>query len=166
MNESIRSREVRLISDDGQNLGVVKTTEALNIASDKGLDLVLLSPDQDPPVAKILDHGKFKFESDKRAREARKKQHTVDVKEVKMRYKIDVHDYNVRVKNSLKFLRAGNKVKVIIMLKGREAQHANLAYELLQRFHDDIGEENFVMDKKPSQEGRNVTMILAPISGN
>jgi translation initiation factor IF-3 len=161
INERIHAKEVRVISDDGQNLGVLETAEARRIAADKGLDLVLISPDQKPPVAKILDYGKFKFENEKKAREARKKQHTVDVKEIKMTYKIDVHDYNVRVKSATKFLQAGNKVKVVIKLKGREAQHMNLAFDLLNKFFEDLKELS-VLDKKPSAEGRNVTMILSP----
>jgi translation initiation factor IF-3 len=161
INERIHAKELRVILDDGTNLGIIDTAEARRIANEKGLDLVLISPDQKPPVAKILDYGKFKFESDKKAREARKKQHTVDIKEIKMRYKIDVHDYNVRLKNTKKFLEAGNKVKVIIMLKGREAQHTNLAYDLLKRFLEDLN-GMAAIDKKPSAEGRNVTMILSP----
>ena len=165
MNERISAKEVRVIADDGTNLGILKTSEAREIAFEKGLDLVLISPDQKPPVAKILDYGKFKFESDKKAREARKKQHVVDVKEIKMRYKIDVHDYNVRIKNSKKFLAAGNKVKVIIMLKGREAQHTDLAYNLINKFYEDL-KDCCTVDKNPSNEGRNVTMILAPESAS
>lgn len=161
INENIRSKELRVITDDGTNLGIISTVEARRIAFEKGLDLVLISPDQNPPVAKILDYGKFKFESDKRAREARKKQHTVEVKEIKMRYKIDVHDYNVRLKSATKFLKAGNKVKIIVMLKGREAQHINLAYDLINRFIDDL-ENLYIIDKNPSTEGRNVTAILSP----
>ena len=129
------------------------------------MDLVLISPDQKPPVAKILDYGKFKFENDKRAREAKKKQHTVEVKEIKMRYKIDVHDYNVRVRSTKRFLEDGNKVKVIITLKGREAQHNNLAFDLLNKFLAEF-EGNCMVDKPPSSEGKNITMILAPTSGS
>jgi translation initiation factor IF-3 len=135
------------------------------MAQEKGLDLVLISPDQKPPVAKILDYGKFKFENDKKAREARKKQHTVEVKEIKMRYKIDVHDYNVRLRSTKKFLESGNKVKVLITLKGRETQHMNLAFELINKFIAEL-EGLYVMDKNPSAEGKNVTAILAPLSGN
>lgn len=164
MNEKIIAKEVRVIDDDGTNLGIIKTSEAKQIAQEKGLDLVLISPDQKPPVAKILDYGKFKFENDKRAREARKKQHTVDVKEIKMRYKIDVHDYNVRLKSTKRFLEAGNKVKVIILLKGRETQHTNLAFDLINRFLTEI-QEDCMVDKSPSLEGKNVTMILAPPTG-
>lgn len=164
MNEKIIAKEVRVIADDGTNLGILKTSEARSIAFEKGLDLVLISPDQKPPVAKILDYGKYKFETDKKAREARKKQHTVDIKEIKMRYKIDVHDYNVRIRNTKKFLASGNKVKVLITLKGRETQHTNLAFDLLNRFLSDL-EGLCTIDKNPSSEGKNVTMILSPGTG-
>ena len=162
INERIKSKEVRLIDDLGVNHGVIKTSDALALAVERDLDLVIVSPDQDPPVAKILDHGKYKFESEKRARDARKKQHTVELKEVKMRYKIDTHDYDVKVKNILKFLHAGNKVKIMVMLKGREIQHANLAFDLIKRITEALQDENYILEKKPSMEGKNAVMIIGP----
>ncbi len=132
------------------------------MAYEKGLDLVVISPNQVPPVAKILDYGKYKFETDKRAKEAKKKQHVVDVKEIKMRYKIDVHDYNVRLKNIKKFLTAGNKVKIIVMLRGREIQHSSLAFDLIKRVEEDLKDITYITEKKPGLEGKNVIMILAP----
>ncbi len=162
MNERIRAREVRLIDDEGKNQGVVKTPEALEMAYSKDLDLVLVSPDQDPPVAKILDYGKYKFETDKRAKDAKKKQHTPDVKEIKMRYKIDVHDYQVKLKSIKKFLNSGNKVKIVVMLRGREIQHTKLAFDLINRLEQDMEGENFIMEKRASMEGKNAIMILAP----
>lgn len=132
------------------------------MAQEKGLDLVVVSPNQSPPVAKILDFGKYKFEAEKKAREARKKQHTVEIKEIKLRYKIDVHDYNVRVKNIKKFLLAGNKVKIVVMLRGREIQHSNLAFDLIRRLENDIADTNHIMEKPPGMEGKNVVMIVAP----
>ncbi len=132
------------------------------MAYEKGLDLVVISPNQVPPVAKILDYGKYKFETDKRAKEAKKKQHVVDVKEIKMRYKIDVHDYNVRLKNIKKFIGAGNKVKVVIMLRGREIQHSSLAFDLIKRIEEDLNDTNYITEKKPGLEGKNVIMIIAP----
>ena len=134
------------------------------MAVDRGLDLVLISPNQVPPVAKILDYGKYKFEIEKRAKEAKKKQHTVEVKEIKMRYKIDVHDYNVRIKNIKRFLEEGNKVKILVMLKGREIQHASLAFDLARRVEADLADVSFIYDKKPGMEGKNVVMIIAPSS--
>ncbi len=132
------------------------------MAKEKGLDLVVVSANQAPPVAKILDWGKYKYEIEKKAKEAKKKQHTVDVKEVKMRYKIDVHDYEVRLKAAKKFLTAGNKVKVVVMLRGREMQHNHLAMELIQKFLAEFEEDTIVLEKKPALEGKNVVMVIAP----
>lgn len=151
-----------MIDDEGMNHGVIKTSIALKMAYEKGLDLVLISPNQVPPVAKILDFGKYKFEMEKKARDARKKQHVVEVKEIKMRYKIDIHDYNVRIKNIKKFLQAGNKVKIVIMLRGREIQHSELAHNLMKRIIGDIKDENYIVEKDKSMEGKNVIMIIAP----
>ena len=164
MNEKIRSREVRLIDDSGDNHGVVPTLTALKMAKDADLDLVIISPNQDPPVAKIMDYGKYKYELEKKAKEAKKKQHTVEIKEVKIRYKIDTHDYDVRVKNIKKFITQGNKVKIVVMLRGREMQHSNLAFDLIKRFLTDLENEPIVVEKKPQMEGRNVTLFLAPQS--
>lgn len=160
INEKIRSKEVRLIDDKGENHGVISTSKALQMAYDADLDLVLVSPGQNPPVAKILDYGKYKYELAKRAKEAKKKQHTVEVKEVKVRYKIDTHDYQVRIKNIEKFIAQGNKVKVVVMLRGREMQHADLAFELANRFLADLEKSPITVEKKPQLEGRNVTMYL------
>lgn len=162
MNERIRSKEVRLIDENGTNHGVVPTSKALEMADEAGLDLVLISPNQAPPVAKILDYGKYKYDMAKKAKEAKKKQHVVEVKEVKVRYKIDVHDYEVRLKNVRKFIAQGNKVKIVVMLRGREMQHSNLAFELAERFLADFANDPIQVEKKPQLEGRNVTLYLAP----
>ena len=162
MNERIRSKEVRLIDDKGENHGVVPTSKALQMAYDADLDLVLISPNQEPPVAKILNYGKYKYELEKRAKEAKKKQHVVEVKEVKVRYKIDTHDYQVRINNIKKFISQGNKVKIVIMLRGREMQHSELAFELANRFIEDLKDEPLNIEKKPMLEGRNVTLYLGP----
>ena len=162
MNESIKAKEVRLIDDEGINHGVVSTSKALRMAQDKDLDLILVSPNQEPPVAKILDYGKYKYEIEKRAKEARKKQKTVEVKEIKIRYKIDTHDYQVRIKNIKKFLADGNKVKIVVMLRGREMQHSELAFSLAERFLEDLKDEKMTIERKPSAEGRNIITILAP----
>lgn len=161
MNERIRSKEVRLIDENGTNHGVVPTAKALEMADDAGLDLVLISPNQAPPVAKILDYGKYKYEMAKRAKEAKKKQHVVEIKEIKVRYKIDVHDYEVRLKNVRKFISQGNKVKIVVMLRGREMQHSNLAFELANRFLADLANDPITVEKQPQLEGRNVTFYLA-----
>ena len=162
MNEKIRSKEVRLIGKDGENIGIIETSKALKMAYAEDLDLVVISANQAPPVAKILNYGKYKYEQEKKAKEAKKKQHTVEVKEVKIRYKIDTHDYMVRIKNIKKFISQGNKVKVVVMLRGREMQHASLAFDLANRFIEDLKTEPLVVEKKPMLEGRNVTLYLGP----
>lgn len=162
MNERIRSKEVRLIDETGKNHGIMETSKALKMAYDADLDLVLISPNQEPPVAKILNYGKYKYELEKKAKEAKKKQHTVDVKEIKIRYKIDTHDYQVRIKSIQKFISQGNKVKIVIMMRGREMQHSNLAFDLANRFMEDLKEEPLVIEKRPMLEGRNVTLYLGP----
>ena len=164
MNERIRSSEVRLIDENGENHGVVATSKALAMAEEAELDLVVVSQNQEPPVAKILNYGKYKYELEKRAKEAKKKQHTVDVKEVKVRYKIDTHDYQVRIKNINKFISQGNKVKIVVMLRGREMQHSNLAFDLANKFMEDLVGDTITVEKKPQLEGRNVTLFLAPNS--
>ncbi len=163
MNYQIKSKEVRLIDENGDNHGVVPTSTALKMAEDADLDLILISPNQNPPVAKILDYGKYKYELAKKAKEAKKKQHVVEIKEVKMRYKIDVHDYEVRLKAARKFISQGNKVKCVVMLRGREMQHSNLAFDLANRFIKDMLENSDItvnLEKKPQLEGRNVTFFL------
>ena len=121
-----------------------------------------MNPNQDPPVAKIMDFGKYKYEIEKKAKEAKKKQHTVDVKEVKIRYKIDTHDYQVRINNIKKFIAQGNKVKIVVMLRGREMQHSQLAFDLANRFVEDLKNEPIQIEKNPQLEGRNVTLFLGP----
>ncbi len=162
MNDKIRSREVRLIDENGENHGVVATLTALKMAQTADLDLVIISPNQDPPVAKILNYGKYKYELEKKAKETKKKQHTVEIKEIKIRYKIDTHDYQVRVKNIKKFIAQGNKVKIVVMLRGREMQHSNLAFDLVKRFLTDLEAESIIIEKRAQLEGRNVTLFLAP----
>ena len=132
------------------------------MAQDRDLDLVVVSPNQEPPVAKILDYGKYKYEMAKRAKEAKKEQKVVEIKEIKIRYKIDVHDYQVRIKSIKKFLAEGNKVKIVVMLRGREMQHNQLAYDLAERFLTDLSDVKMTVERKPSLEGRNVITILAP----
>lgn len=132
------------------------------MADKDGLDLVIVSPNQEPPVAKIMNYGKYKYEVEKRAKEAKKKQHIVEVKEVKLRYKIDTHDYNVRLKSIQKFLSQDNKVKIVVMLRGREMQHSQLAFDLATRLLADLEGIPMIVEKKPAMEGRNVIVILAP----
>ena len=162
INEQIKAREVQVIDENGQKLGKLSLNEALDMAFEKKLDLVLVAPNVEPPVCKIMNYGKYKFEQAKKEKEAKKKQHTVDVKEIKIRYKIDVHDYQVRINNIKKFISQGNKVKVIVMLRGREMQHSKLAFDLANRFVEDLKNEPMAIEKKPQMEGRNVTLLIGP----
>lgn len=161
INENIRFPEIRLIGSEGDQLGIMSPREAMQLAEAKELDLVLVSDKASPPVCRIIDYGKYKFEQEKRAREARKRQHNAEVKEVKMRYKIDEHDYNVRVKNAQRFLKSGDKVKATIMFRGREIQHSELAEKLLLRMAEDLTEFAEVQ-QAPKREGRNMMMLLSP----
>lgn len=142
-------------------MGIITSEEGRRLAEERELDLVLVSDKSDPPVCRIMDYGKYKFEQEKKAREARKKQHTADVKEVKMRYKIEEHDYQVRVNNAIRFLKAGDKVKATITFRGREIQHANLAEALLNRMAKDL-EAVAELQQAPKREGRNMMMLLSP----
>jgi len=146
---------------DGTQLGIMSPREALALAQEKELDLVLISEKADPPVCRIMDYGKYKFQQEKKAREAKKKQQTIEVKEVKMRYKIDEHDYQVRVNQAKRFLKDGDKVKATITFRGREAQHSELAEELLKRLAADLQDVGEVQ-QMPQKEGRNMMMIIVP----
>ncbi|MBP0019700.1 MAG: translation initiation factor IF-3 [Cyanobacteria bacterium SBLK] len=161
INERVRYPKIRLIDTDGGQLGIVTSEEGRRLAEEKELDLVLVSDKSDPPVCRIMDYGKYKFEQEKRAKEAKKKQHTADVKEVKMRYKIEEHDYQVRVNNAQRFLKSGDKVKATVTFKGREIQHSNLARELLERMAEDLKDFG-ELQQAPKQEGRNMIMFLSP----
>ncbi|MEA5602661.1 translation initiation factor IF-3 [Nostoc sp. UHCC 0252] len=161
INERIRFPKIRVIDTDGAQMGIMPPQEALQLAEEKELDLVLISDKADPPVCRIMDYGKYKFEQEKKAREARKKQHTADVKEVKMRYKIEEHDYNVRVKQAERFLKDGDKVKATVMFRGREIQHSDLAEDLLKRMATDL-EPYGELQQAPKKEGRNMMMLISP----
>lgn len=161
INERIRFPEIRVIDSDGSQVGLLTPDEALSMAQEKELDLVLVSETAKPPVCRIMDYGKYKFEQEKKAREAKKKQHTADVKEVKMRYKIGESDYNVRVNQAKRFLKSGDKVKATVTFRGREIQHANLALDLLDRMAQDL-KELADLQQAPKREGRNMMMFLTP----
>ena len=161
INESIKYPEIRLINSTGEQIGIYSSDEALNLATKEGLDLVLISDKSQPPVCKIIDYGKYKFSQEKKAKEAKKKQHNAILKEVKMRYKIEEHDYKVRINQALKFLQGGDKVKATIILKGREIQHTNLAIELLKKMAIDLKNISTIQ-QNPTKDGRNITMILNP----
>lgn len=161
INENIRFPQIRVIDTEGEQLGILSPKEALKIAREKELDLVLVSENSDPPVCRIMDYGKYKFEQEKKARAIRKKQQTADLKEVKMRYKIDEHDYQVRVNHAKRFLKSGDKVKATITFRGREIQHVHLAEELLERMAEDLADFAEIQ-QAPKKEGRNMMMFLVP----
>jgi translation initiation factor IF-3 len=161
INERIRFPQIRVVDADRSQLGILTPEEALGIAEERGMDLVLVSETADPPVCRIIDYGKYKFEQEKKAKEAKKKQHNADTKEVKMRYKIEEHDYQVRVKNAERFIKSGDKVKATITFRGREIQHSDLAEALLKRMATDL-ETVAEVQQAPKREGRNMMMLLAP----
>lgn len=161
VNDMISVPSVRLIDAEGENHGVVSINQALEMAVEAGLDLVEISPHSDPPVCKILDFGKYKYEAQKRKNEARKKQKTIDVKEIKMRPNIDVHDYDVKMRSIHKFLGEGDKVKVTMRFRGREMAHQELGMKVLERVREDVGELAKV-EQRPKLEGRQMIMVMAP----
>ncbi|HVD63103.1 MAG TPA: translation initiation factor IF-3 [Lapillicoccus sp.] len=161
MNERIRVPEVRLVGPNGEQVGIVRVEDALRLAAEADLDLVEVAPMARPPVAKLMDFGKFKYEAALKAREARKNQVNTVIKEIKLRPKIDPHDYGTKKGHVERFLKAGDKVKVTIMFRGREQSRPELGFRLLQRLAEDITELGYV-ESSPKQDGRNMVMVLAP----
>ena len=161
INEQIRVREVRLIRDEGEQQGIMSTQAALEIARNAGLDLVEVAPQAAPPVVKLLDYGKFKFENEKKVRDSKKKQKLLKLKEIRMQPKIDDHDMDFKSKHVKEFLAEGNKVKVTIRFRGRELAHTELGFGVMNDMLSRI-EGEYVMDKQPAMEGRNMSMILSP----
>jgi translation initiation factor IF-3 len=161
INEEIRHREVRLIDTDGTMLGIVPIKEALAIANQKNLDLVEIAPKATPPVCKIMDYGKYVFELAKKEKEARKKQKTINVKEIRLTPSIEEHDFNFKLKNAIRFLKDGDKVKVSVRFRGREMNFTSLGEQVLEKFAQAASEYG-APEKKPKLEGRNMTMVLAP----
>jgi len=161
INGAIRVPKVRCIDPDGEQLGVLDTAEAIRKAEEFGLDLVEVQPNADPPVCKILDYGKFKYEAQKRANEARKKQKIIEVKEIKLRPNIDEHDYQVKMRNVQKFLNGGDKVKVTLRFRGREMAHQELGANVLTRVREET-DEFAKVEAMPKMEGRQMIMVLAP----
>lgn len=161
INEEIRDKEVRLISAEGEQLGVVPLAAAMNQAAEADLDLVKISPNANPPVCKLMDYGKYRFEQTKRDKEAKKNQRVVEIKEVRMSPGIDVNDFNVKLRNAQKFLGEGNRVKVTVRFRGREMAHTDIGKRLLLKFAEDCS-EMAAMDKEPKLEGRHMNMFLSP----
>ena len=155
------SANVRLIGSDNEQVGIVPLSQALDMAYDKDLDLVLIAEKSDPPVCRIMDYGKFCFERDKKEKENKKKQQRVDIKEVQLSYKIDTNDFNTKVNHAKRFLTDGNKVRVVMRFKGRQMAHQEIGMEILMRFAEAVSELG-VIDKKPVLEGRNLAMFIAP----
>ena len=160
INEEIRDKEVRLISAQGEQLGIMSVAEAMERANEAELDLVKISPNAVPPVCKLMDYGKYKFEQTKRDKEAKKNQRVVEIKEVRMSPGIDVNDFNVKVRNAQRFLADGNRVKVAVRFRGREMAHTDIGKRLLEKFAEDCVEVA-TMDKEPKLDGRHMTMFLS-----
>ena len=161
INERIRVPQVRLIDTSGEQVGIVPTREALRMAVEKGFDLVEISPTAKPPVCKIMDYGKYKYELNKKAKTAKKKQHTVQMKEMRLRPKIEEHDYQFKLKHMREFLEQGNKVKVFVEFRGREMAHQELGQKVVQRLEEDLKDLG-VIEQKAKMEGRNLSLTFMP----
>ena len=164
LNEDIRDSEIRLIGSTGEQLGIMSAAQAQRIADEQGLDLVKISPQATPPVCKLMDYGKFRFEQGKREKEAKKNQHVVEIKEIRMSPGIDVGDFNTKLKNAQKFLADGNRVKVSVRFRGREMAHTDIGKDLLVRFASECAKVA-TLDKEPKLEGRSMSIFLSPKSG-
>ena len=164
LNEEICDKEIRLIGSDGEQLGIMSSAEALKIAEEQDVDLVKISPQATPPVCKLMDYGKFRFEQGKREKEAKKNQHVVEIKEIRMSPGIDIGDFNTKLKNAQKFIADGDRVKVSVRFRGREMAHTDLGRALLNRFAQECSEVA-ALDKAPKLEGRNMSMFLSPKTG-
>lgn len=162
INDDIRAREVRMIDENNGQLGIMSLNDAKIYAYDKGLDLVLIAPTAQPPVCRAMDYGKYRYELDKKEKEAKKKQQIVEVKEVQLSCRIDTHDFETKANRAIKFLQEGNKVRVSLRFKGREIAHQELGREMLARFEEAVSEFGTV-DKKPALDGRQLTMFIAPV---
>ncbi|MEG1027103.1 MAG: translation initiation factor IF-3 [Oscillospiraceae bacterium] len=161
LNEEIRDKEVRLVGSDGSQLGIVSAKEALKIAVEQGLDLVKIAPNATPPVCKVMDYGKYRYEQAKREKEARKNQKIVEIKEVRMSLNIDIHDFETKINQAKKFLKGGDKVKVSVRYRGRELAHPEMGNDLLERFKQACADDGAV--EKPAKfEGRSLAMFIAP----
>ena len=161
INEEIHDKELRIIGSDGQQLGIMSAKDALNLAEQKNLDLVKIAPHSNPPVCKIMDYGKYRFEQAKREKEARKNQRVVDIKEVRLSLNIDTHDFEFKCKNAEKFLKDGNKVKITVRFRGREMNYVKLGENVLNKFMESLKDISNV-EKKPLLEGKNMFIILSP----
>ena len=164
LNEEINDKEIRLIGSEGEQLGIMSSDEALKIADEQGLDLVKISPQATPPVCKLMNYGKFRFEQSKREKEAKKNQHVVEIKEIRMSPGIDIGDFNTKLKNAQKFVADGNRVKVSVRFRGREMAHTEIGKDLLDKFAEQCAEVAN-LDKNVKLEGRMMSIFLSPKSG-
>ena len=165
INDEIQEKEIRLIGSDGEQMGLMSSAEAQKIADEQDLDLVMISPNAKPPVCKIMDYGKYRFEQNKKVKEAKKNQHVMDVKEIRMSPGIGENDFNTKLKNGQKFLADGDRVKVTVRFRGREMAHTNIGEKLLRDFAEKCAEVAN-LDKEPKLEGRNMSIFLSPKSQN
>ncbi len=162
INEEITVAQVRLVGEDGEQLGIVPIDQARNLSIDKDLDLVMIAPKAEPPVCRIMDYGKFRYEQEKREKEAKKKQQVIETKEIQLSCNIGDHDFQTKLNHAFRFLKEGNKVKVCVRFKGREMRHTELGMDIIMKFAQ-AASEYAQIDKKPVLEGRNLTLLLVPI---
>ncbi len=162
VNEEIKAKEVRVVGVEGDPIGIMSPEAALKIAYDQGYDLVLMAPQAQPPVCRIMDYGKYRFERDKKEKEAKKKQQVIELKEIQLSCRIDTHDFETKVRHAIKFLESGNKVRVVMRFKGREMSHIGIGQEIMQKFRD-ICSEVGTVDKAPVLDGRILSMVISPV---
>ena len=162
INEEIKFKEVRVVGVEGEAIGIMSSDAALKMAYDQGYDLVLMAPQAQPPVCRIMDYGKYRFERDKKEKEAKKKQQTVELKEIQLSCRIDTHDFETKARHAVKFLESGNKVRVVMRFKGREMSHVGIGQEIMKKFQDTCSEVGSV-DKAPVLDGRIMSMVISPV---
>ena len=162
INEEIKVKEVRVVGEDGEAIGILTPEAALKIAYDQGYDLVLMAPQAQPPVCRIMDYGKYRFERDKKEKEAKKKQQVIELKEIQLSCRIDTHDFDTKARHAIKFLESGNKVRVVMRFKGREMSHVGIGQEIMTKFKDTCSEVGSV-DKAPVLDGRIMSMVITPL---
>ena len=162
INEEIKFKEVRVVGVDGEAVGIMSSDAALKLAYDQGYDLVLMAPQAQPPVCRIMDYGKYRFERDKKEKEAKKKQQTVELKEIQLSCRIDTHDFETKARHAQKFLESGNKVRVVMRFKGREMSHVSIGQEIMSKFEETCSAVGSV-DKKPVLDGRIMSMVISPL---
>ena len=162
INEEIKVKEVRVVGVEGEAIGIMSSDDALKLAYDKGYDLVLMAPQAQPPVCRIMDYGKYRFERDKKEKEAKKKQQVIELKEIQLSCRIDTHDFETKARHAQKFLESGNKVRVVMRFKGREMSHMTIGQEIMDKFQQSCSEFGAV-DKAPVLDGRILSMVISPV---